>query len=347
MITDLTDTLLPPSATMREAIRSINDSRAHVVLVIDELARLVGTVTDGDVRRGILRGLDLDAPVSKIMNSSPVVATARERKAVIRQLMETKVLRHIPVLGESGEVLGIETLESVVAVDTRDNLVLLMAGGFGTRLHPLTDSCPKPLLSVGGKPILERILDGLIESGFRRFFVSVHYRGEAIKAHFGDGARWGVEIRYVEEAEPLGTAGALGLLPEKPSKPVLMMNGDLLTKVSFEELLEFHGQHRAACTMCIREYEFQVPYGTVDFAEHRLLRIVEKPTHTFFVNAGIYVLSPEVVRLVSPGTRTDMPELLKRVRREVGDIAVFPIHEYWLDVGRMGDFERARRDVGK
>jgi NDP-sugar pyrophosphorylase family protein len=222
-----------------------------------------------------------------------------------------------------------------------------MAGGLGTRLGELTRDCPKPLLRVGNKPVLETILENCIEYAFKRFYISVNYKADMLKDYFGDGSRWGVDIRYIEEKKRLGTAGALGLLPEDPTVPLLVMNADVLTKINFKHLLEFHEEHRSVATMCVREYEFQVPYGVVKIDNHRLLDILEKPVHQFFVNAGIYVLNPEAVSMVPKNTYFDMPALFEKLLQDQAETAAFPVREYWLDIGRKDDLERANGDYAE
>ena len=345
MIIDLTDTLLPPDASVREAIACIDRSKAHIVFVVDPAKRLVGSVTDGDVRRGLLRGVGLDHAIRDVMNTAPLSAAVNESPVTIRELMTHKGLRHIPIVDDGRCIIGVETLESLLNVEERPNWVLIMAGGLGTRLAPLTRDCPKPLLTVGSKAILETILESFVSYGFRRFFISVHFKAEMIKAHFGDGKRWGVQIEYLEEREPLGTAGALGSLPEAPDETLILMNGDILTKMNFAHLLEFHEEHQAAATMCVRKYDFQVPYGTIELEGHRLRRMVEKPTYTFYVNAGIYAFSPETVKRVKAGERKDVPQLLEETQAAGEEVIVYPIHEYWLDIGRMDDFVRAQDDI--
>jgi len=221
-----------------------------------------------------------------------------------------------------------------------------MAGGFGKRLRPLTEHTPKPLLQIGSKPILETILDQFVEAGFHRFYISTHYKAEMVQEHFGNGSERGISIQYVHEYEPLGTAGALGLLPDDlPDLPIMMMNGDLLTKVDFIELLNFHSSNGGDATMCVREYEFEVPYGVIKAEDYRITSIVEKPVHRFFVNAGVYVLSPSVVEDIDGGSYLDMPHMLEERIRSDRKINMFPIHEYWLDIGKMEQFEQAQIDA--
>jgi NDP-sugar pyrophosphorylase family protein len=219
-----------------------------------------------------------------------------------------------------------------------------MAGGLGNRLRPLTEDVPKPLLKVGRKPLLETILETFRSHEFRNFYISVNYKAEMIKAHFGDGEKWKCTIRYLEENDRLGTAGALGLIPETPTQPLLIMNGDVLTNVDFSSLLSFHGEHQAKATMCVREFDFQVPYGVVNIDEHRITGIVEKPVHSFFVNAGIYVIDPELLSFVPKSGSFDMPDLFASALDKGMPTAAFPIREYWTDIGRIDDFHRANGD---
>ena len=220
-----------------------------------------------------------------------------------------------------------------------------MAGGFGTRLQPLTDHSPKPLLTVGNKPILETILDQFIEAGFHNFYISTHYKAEMLREHFGNGSEWNVTINYIHEDKPLGTAGALGLLPDDlPDMPILMMNGDLLTKVNFSELVQFHLENGGEATMCVREYDFQVPYGVITANDHKVASIIEKPTHKFFVNAGIYVLNSEIIKRIDANSYLDMPHMLQEYIDVGGQVNIFPVHEYWLDIGQMEQFEQAQQD---
>jgi NDP-sugar pyrophosphorylase family protein len=275
------------------------------------------------------------------MNADPSVARANDSRESILAVMRRKGLHHMPLLDEKGIVVGLDTLDDLIQTRTKDNWVVLMAGGLGSRLRPLTTDCPKPMLKVGNKPLLETILQNFIEYGFHRFYVSVNYMAEVVKAYFGDGSRWGVEIRYLQEDQRLGTAGALSLLSERPKEPMLVMNGDLLTKVNFSQLLDFHISHDAIGTMCVREYDFQIPYGVVKIDKHRITGIEEKPIQRFFVNAGIYVLEPDVLDCITVGEYFDMPTLFEKIIEQKKETVVFPIREYWLDIGHMADYERA------
>jgi dTDP-glucose pyrophosphorylase len=338
------DTLIAGSASIRDTIQRIDGNSMQIALVVDEAGRLLGTITDGDVRRGLLKGATLDDRASEIMNRSPTCAQSGENRDALLARMKAKSLHQLPVLDGDRRVVGLEVLDELLTAQ-RDNWVVLMAGGRGVRLRPLTDDTPKPLLRVGAKPILETILEGFIEQGFRKFFLAVNYRADMVRAHFGDGSRWGIEIRYLNEEQPLGTAGALSLLPARPEAPLVVMNADLLTRVGFGHMLDFHRAHGAPATMGVREYGLQVPYGVVTISGHSIISIEEKPTQSFFVNAGIYVLSPEALEFVPAGRHYDMPDLFSDLIGRGRQPAVFPIREYWIDIGRMDDFERAAGEL--
>jgi len=333
--------LVSGQTSIHEVIQILDASALQIVLVVDENNHLLGTVTDGDVRRGILKCLPLTEPVHRIMNPNPTVAKADEGRDSLFAVMRRTGLHHLPLLDENNCLVGLETLDDLIQTHPRENRVVLMAGGLGSRLQPLTAHCPKPMLKIGNKPLLETILEKLIEHGFHRFYISVNYMSEIVESHFGDGSRWSVDIRYLHEEQRLGTAGALSLLPEKPIEPVLVMNGDLLTKVNFSNLLDFHFKQHAVATMCVREYDFQVPFGVVKIDKTRVVGIDEKPTQRFFVNAGIYVLEPETLDFIPRNTFLDMPMLFEKMIEHDKETAVFPVREYWLDVGHMADFQRA------
>lgn len=339
--------LVSPGTSIRETIRVIDQGAVKIALVVDQGNRLVGTVSDGDVRRGILKGCGLENAVQQIMNAAPLAVGQFDCREKILSLMRQKQVYQIPLIDDEGVLVGLEVIDSILNAGCRENWVVLMAGGLGTRLKQLTADTPKPLLKVGDKPILETILDNFIEHRFTRFFISVNYKSEMIEEYFGDGSRWGVQIEYLREGKKLGTAGALGLLPERPAAPLLVMNGDLLTKVNFQHLLSFHAEHGSSATMCVREYDFQVPYGVVTLDEHRIQSIVEKPIQRFFVNAGIYVIAPDILGMIPRDTYLDMPSLFDKLLNQEKETAVFPIREYWLDIGRIDDFERAQVEFSK
>lgn len=329
---------------LREVIAVVDRGAAQIALVTDPHRRLIGTVTDGDIRRGLLRGLSLDSPVENVMQRhfQSLPATADELYAL--ELMRCKGLHQVPVLDDQGRVERLYLMEDLLRPQERPNTVVFMAGGKGERLRPLTADCPKPMLPVGSKPMLEILLQQCVDAGFKRFFLSVNYLKQQIMDHFGDGSRWGVSVSYLEENVPLGTGGALSLLPQTPEHPLLVMNGDVLTRVDFRQLMSFHQEQHSEATMCVCEHVTQIPYGVVQIDGVSVVGIQEKPSLSHYVNAGIYVLNPSVLRLLEPGFACDMPTLLERTRAAGGQIAAFPFNEYWLDIGHPETLRRAHEE---
>jgi dTDP-glucose pyrophosphorylase len=344
---DWKKTLISPSTKILGAMQIIDETSLQIALVLDSRSFLVGVVTDGDIRRGLLRGVTLEEAVEKIMKKDFTTASVNDSRETILNLMKQKELRQIPILDEEGHVVALKVLSNMIRPPAMDNFVVLMAGGQGTRLKPLTLDCPKPLLKVGSKPLMETILENFIEYGFHNFFISVNYKAEMIKEYFQDGSRWNINIRYIHEDRQMGTAGALSLIPEVSNKSIIIMNADLLTKVNFQHLLDFHQSHKAKATMCIRDYHFQCPYGVIRTDHYRLKEIEEKPIHRFFVNAGIYVLEPDVLEFIPKDTCTDMTTVFERVVKEGHETVVFPIREYWMDIGMVDDFERANGEYSE
>jgi dTDP-glucose pyrophosphorylase len=336
--------LIPPTASILEAINAIDRGAMQIALVVDAERRLLGTVTDGDVRRSLLRGGSLQASVSEIMRSNPAAVRCDDCRDSALRLMQRLSIHQVPLLDGEGRVIGLERIDDYVGAQRRDNWIVLMAGGLGARLRPLTDTVPKPMLAVGGRPLLETIIRNIRDQGYQRFFISVNHRREVVQEHFGDGSSLGVTIEYLVENESLGTAGALSLLPA-PSQPIVVMNGDLLTSIGFDHLLQFHADQCAEATMCARECILQVPYGVIRFDGPWLTEIKEKPTQRYFVNAGIYALSPLVFDLIAKDRQLDMPDLFSALIARKRPAAVFPIREYWMDIGRMDDLHRARDEI--
>jgi dTDP-glucose pyrophosphorylase len=341
---DWKNTLISPNTPVFEALKVIATGSLRIALVVDEDMKLLGTVTDGDVRTLLLRNGALDTPVSEIMSRNPMFAAEDEDRESIALRMTQRDILHLPVVNARGQLVGMHVLKDLVAPPRRDNLVVLMAGGLGTRLRPLTDSCPKPMLCVGGRPILETIIRTFQKHGYNNFVISLNYMPEKIQEYFKDGSQLNASITYVHEHTRLGTAGALSLLPQRPELPFFVMNGDLLTKVNFNQLMEFHMEKAAPATMCVREYDMQVPFGVVSTSGNDLLSIDEKPLHKFFVNAGIYVLSPVALDYIPQNTMFDMPDLYKVLLADNLVPTCFPIREYWMDIGRMEDFARAEME---
>lgn len=342
---DYRKTLISPSLPILETVRVINASAAQIAIVVDDTDMLLGTVTDGDVRRGILAGIQLDQPVERVMNRNPITALKGRKRASLITVMRQKYITQLPIVDQSGRVVGLETMAGLVRQEHLDNPVILMAGGLGTRLRPLTHTIPKPLLPVGGKPIIEWTITSLANQGFGRFTLCLNYKAEIFRQYLADGERLGVQLDYVEEKEQLGTAGALSLLPFRPEVPAVVMNGDVLTSGNMRQLLEFHAATNADATLCVSEHKMQVPYGVARVDGDLLVDLQEKPSQSFLVNAGIYALSPRVFDHIPPGRRLDMPELLMTLREKGMRVSAFPLHEYWRDIGRLEDLSGAEQDL--
>ena len=335
------------TTSILETIRVIGDGSLQVALVCRD-GNLVGTATDGDIRRAILASIPLDSPISAVMNRSPITAPAGISNAAALTLMRRHSIHQLPIVDAEGKVTEVKLINDLAVVPASDDhWVILMAGGLGSRLKPLTNEMPKPLLRIGDKPILETVLAGFIKAGFGKFFISINYKAEMIREYFGDGSAWGVEISYLEERERLGTAGALSLLPQRPTQPFFVMNGDLLTTVNFEQMLKYHHEHQAFSTVCVHEHSITVPFGVVDFDDHRLIGIREKPTQKFFVNAGVYLLDPGVLDHLEVNEVVDMPTLIERTIANGKPSVGFPVREYWIDVGRLDDLQRASDEFNR
>lgn len=334
---------LPINSTLREVIEGINCGAAQIAL-IRESDYLTGIVTDGDVRRGLLRGESLNSPVTNIMRRDfrylPANATAAEALALMRR----ESLHQIPALDESGKVVHLFLLEDLIKPRKLPNSVVIMAGGEGKRLRPLTHDCPKPMLQVAGKPLLEIILKQCLDAGFENFYFAVNYLKEQIQSHFQDGSAWGARIQYLEENKPLGTAGALSLLPQRPDHPFLVLNGDVLTRVDYARLLNFHSEREAAATLCVRLHNTQIPYGVVRMDDVMVQAMEEKPVLSHYVNAGIYLLEPVLLEFVPTDRFLDMPQLMEKAIANQHRVRAFPIHEYWLDVGLPETLDRAYQE---
>ncbi len=339
------DLAIEPAADIATAVRAIDRGEAGIALVVDEKGRLLGTVTDGDVRRGLLRGVGLDRSVREVLHSSPTVAPVGADRQALMALMRTRSVRQVPVVDEHMVVRDLVLLSDLVPeAQERSNYTLIMVGGEGRRLAPLTDATPKPLLPVGDRPLLDTTLERLAEQGFRNVILAVRFLGDRIREHCGDGSRWGLSITYVAEESMLGTAGAIGLARAQLREPFLVMNGDLLTNVDFGLLLTYHVDSGADATVGVREYGVEVPYGAVRVLDDRVVKVEEKPIIRLFINAGVYVLDPKLIDLLKPGERTDMPDLINSIVGSGAIVASFPIREYWLDIGRPRDYAQAGVD---
>lgn len=331
-------------STIKEALKIIDSGAKRIAVVIDKQNKLIGTLTDGDIRRGLLSGLTLESTIEAIYFRNPTLAHINDSKEEIIKKAILKQIYQIPIIDDEGHFVDIVDLAALINVTNRRNKVILMVGGLGTRLRPLTENTPKPMLKVGDKPILETIIENFAKYGFTNITLSVNYKSNIIKNYFGDGSEFGVNIDYIEEEKRLGTAGALSLLRDKPNEPFFVMNGDLLTNVNFEHLLDFHMHQNSLATMCVREYEQQVPFGVVNINDGKITSIQEKPINKFFVSAGIYLLSPEVLNLIPQNEFYDMPTLFEQLIMKNKNVISFPLREYWIDIGRIEEYEKANTE---
>lgn len=342
LFSDFKANCLPPSALVREAMEIINQRHLKIALVINENHHLLGTITDGDIRRGLLNGSTLGSSVEEIMNRNYRFLRSNDNQKSIVDTMRREMIQQIPVLDENNRVMHLLLQEELVKTRQLSNAVVIMAGGKGTRLMPHTEHRPKPMLPVGNQPMLEILLEQCIASGFYHFYLSVNHLKEQIIEYFGDGSRLGISIKYLVEDKPLGTAGALQLLPDAIKEPFLVINGDVLTRLNLSQLLYFHNEHQANATLCVREHEMTVPFGVVQTNGLELAGFEEKPTYSHLVNAGVYVIDPPLRSLLSSHQSMDMPTLLQDAQKTGYRVVVCPIHEFWIDVGRPETLREAR-----
>lgn len=335
---------LTPSATIKEALKIIDSGAMKIAIVVDKDEKLIGTLSDGDIRRGLLRNLSLDDAIESIIFRTPTVCKIEDTKEKILEVALAKKIYQIPIVDSAGKLVGIEEVDELLKPKLKTHKVVLMVGGLGTRLRPLTEKMPKPMLKVGDKPILETIILNFKKYGFVDILLSVSYKSEMIENYFGDGSKFGVKIEYIHEKQRMGTAGALSLMREKLEEPFFVMNGDLLTNINFEHMMDFHMQNVSIATMGVREYDFQVPYGVVNVDGINIKSIVEKPVHNFFVSGGVYVLSADVLRYIPKNEFFDMPTLFEKIIADGQKSISFPIREYWLDIGRVEEFEKANNE---
>lgn len=328
------------NASIKEALEVIDKGAIKVAVVLSDDGLLLGMLNDGDIRRALLKGMSLGDSIAGIINKHPVVANINDTKERILELANEKKLHQIPIIS-NGKLVGIQDIREFLAPKNKPNKVILMVGGLGTRLRPLTNDMPKPMLDVGNKPILHTIVENFAKYGYTDIIMCVNYKSEIIKEYFGNGDKFGVKIEYVLESQRMGTAGALSLLQKRPKDDFFVMNGDLLTNVNFEYLHEYHKDSNALASICIRKYEMQVPYGVVNVRANKVTSIEEKPTQSFFVSAGIYMFSPIVLDFIPKGVFYDMPTLFSELLKHDFPIHPFPIREYWLDIGRMDEYRRA------
>lgn len=339
--------ILPTNATIGQAIRNLDQVAIKIVMVANAAGVLEGTISDGDIRRGLLKGLDMNSPITSVIHRNALVVPPELDRELVKQLMLANKIQQVPVVDTHHHVVGLHLWDEITTPPARPNLMVIMAGGMGTRLRPHTENCPKPLLPVAGKPILEHIIDRAKIEGFNHFVLAIHYLGHMIEAQFGHGERLGVQIDYLREKSPLGTAGALGLLNPQPDVPFVVTNGDVITDIRYGELLDFHIRHAAAATMAVRVHEWQHPFGVVQMQGVEIVGFEEKPIARSQINAGVYALDPAALSVLTCDAHCDMPTLFERLQAKAERTVAYPMHEPWLDVGRPDDLQTAREQVPK
>lgn len=338
---DWRKTLLPAGSSLQEAITSLEASSLQIVLVVDSEGVLQGTLTDGDIRRAFLKGYGLEHSISDIISRHPTTVGSQMPRETVLQIMRDRKINQIPVVDEGDRVVDLHFWDEMVSGASLNNVMVIMAGGKGTRMRPHTENCPKPMLDVGGKPMLQHIIERARTCGVSKFIIAVNYLGEMIVDYFGDGRAFDVEIKYVQESSPLGTAGALSLLDFTPQHPLLISNGDVLSSIRYDEILHYHTSHQASATMAVRPHEMQNPFGVVATDGVDIVEFEEKPIYRSHINAGVYVVEPDCLPLLVKNEACDMPILFDRIRQEKKRTVVYPIHEAWLDVGRPSDLRTA------
>lgn len=326
--------LLLESSTIQDAIHLLEKTALRIVMIVDSFGNLIGTISDGDVRRGILRGIELNQSVLQVVEKNALVVPPGIGREMIIQLMSVNKIHQIPIVDGSNKVLGIHLWDEINRLESVENLMVIMAGGRGTRLYPQTQNCPKPMLHIAGKPILEHIIEKAKTEGFRNFAISIFYLGDQIESHFGNGESLGVRISYIRETMALGTAGALGLLKNLSDQPIIVTNGDVLADLRYTDILEFHKNYSAAATMAVKSHEMQNPFGEVETRGVEIVGYEEKPIYRSHINAGVYAINFELLKLVPPSIKFDMPELFEKARLSNYRTIAYPVHEKWMDVGR-------------
>ena len=335
--------ILPVNATIGQAIHNLNEVPVKIVLIVNEAGIFQGTISDGDIRRGLLKGLTLDSPLITIIHHGALVVPPELGRDLVMQLMIANKIQQIPVVDEHHHVVDLHLWDAITSLPTRSNLMVIMAGGMGTRLRPYTENCPKPMLSVAGKPMLEHIIGRAKVEGFKHFVIAVHYLGHMIEEYFGDGESLGVQIDYLREELPLGTAGALSLIKQLPNTPFVVTNGDVITDIRYGELLDFHIRYAAAATMAVRVHEWKHPFGVVQTQGVEIVGFEEKPSARSHLNAGVYALDPIALSFLTTNEHCDMPTLFERLQIKKNLTVAYPMHEPWLDVGRPDDLIAANK----
>tara|TARA_Y100000389_G_C17436330_1_gene505764 strand:+ start:931 stop:1998 length:1068 start_codon:yes stop_codon:yes gene_type:complete len=326
-----------------EVIKNLAKNKIGIVLVVDLKNKLLGTITDGDVRRSILKYSDINLSAKKIMKKSPKFLKNSKNLEKIKSFMFTHNILHVPILNNKNQVIDIKTKSDFKKSNQKNNTVFISAGGFGKRLQPLTNNLPKPMIKIDNVPILEIIINKFVNYGFKKFIISTHFKSSLIKKYFGNGKKLGIDINYIEEKKPLGTIGSLSLIEvDKIKEPIIIMNSDIITELNFDDLLEFHKLNKSDATICTSKYEYQVPYGEVVSTNLDVKELLEKPKKTINISAGIYVLEKKILKILIKNAYLDMPILLKKLIKSKKKVTIFPLYEYWTDIGHFDELKKAK-----
>ena len=336
--------ILPEDSLISDAIKCLDKTGLKIVMITDKKDVLIGTISDGDIRRGMLKGFTLDNSIKNIMHKDAFVAPPSLDKNLVKELMEANLIMQIPIVNKNGNILGLHTWEDINEKKLIPNKMIIMAGGKGQRLQPHTQNCPKPLLKIAGKPMLEHIIERAKKDGFENFIISINYLGHMIEDYFNDGSKFGVNIEYLKEDEPLGTAGSLSLLKDIPLQPFIVTNGDVITDIRYGELVKYHNENNSSATMAVKQYEIQNPYGVVETKDYEIIGFEEKPIIRSYINAGVYCISPEILSILDEGAHCDMPLFFEGIKKQNNKIIVYPMHEPWSDIGRPIDLKEINKE---
>jgi dTDP-glucose pyrophosphorylase/CBS domain-containing protein len=342
MKNDLNKYIIKEDSTLLMAMKAINENYKEIVFVVDKNGILIGVITDGDIRRGLLKGLSFETNVAEIMSRNYISVDCNANRATVLDIMRARDIRQVPVLDKDKRITGIHFLNELIGSTVKPNIAVIMAGGKGIRLRPLTEDCPKPMIKVAGRPILERVILHLVGYGVRNIYISINYHGDVIENYFGDGSQFGCEIKYLREEKPLGTGGALSLFNELPQFPFIVMNGDLLTQVNIGRLLDFHSQEGAEATIAGRPYKVDIPFGVIINDNSRLVNIQEKPSSHYLINSGIYVFNPSILSYIPKNVEYPITSLFDILLDQKKAVSVYILEEEWADVGRHDELKKAK-----
>lgn len=336
-----------PDTNIVETLKVIDESAIEIALVVDENKKLLGTVTDGDIRRGLIKGAALSSPIYDLMNKFPITARTNATNDELLFMMLNKSIKHLPIVDKDNRPIRLVQMKDLIKQAKKPNVAVIMAGGRGSRLGELTKNLPKPMLPVGGKPIIANIAEQLCKHGFVKIYISVNYKADIIVEYFKNNPVQNADISFLHENKMLGTAGSIAMLPNSMTEPFIVVNGDILSAINYENLLDFHIRNKSGITVCAREFSFQIPYGVLKINGSKLTAIEEKPFHSIFINAGVYVMNPEIIKLIKPEEPLDMPNLIKEAADAKLDVSCFPLSDFWLDIGTPADYSKTKQNTNE